>query len=119
MPCMTVLYTLYTDSMDALGLLSAVMSSSGMSILTAGASVSAPPGAQIAIVCFPPTTIDDNTSQLTYPSQVGMCSNGQIIRFTHPWKLTSGKWSWGGTYVEFTVDSSRMNVSISCAIYLG
>ena len=105
--------------MDALGLLSLVVSASGMNILTAGASVSAPSEAQFAIVCLPPVSVGDDPGTLVYASQAGMCSKGGTIRFVYPRDSSSALWSWGTASVKFNHNVGPTTVAITCVIYLG
>lgn len=106
--------------MDALGLLSLVTSTSGLHVLTAGASVSAPADAQFAIVIFYPVIISGSSQSWIFPPQVGMCTKGQTIRFSHPSaQYVVGTWSWGSSTVNFASSGFTANVSIGSVIYLG
>lgn len=106
--------------MDALGLLSMLTSTSGLYVLTAGASVSAPADAQFAIVIFYPVMISGNSQSWIFPPQVGMCAKGQTIRFSYPSaQYGVGIWSWGSSSVNFASSSFTANVSIGSVIYLG
>lgn len=106
--------------MDALGLLSMLTSTSGLHVLTAGASVSAPADAQFAIVIVYPVKYAADSNAWTFPPQVGMCAKGQTILFSHPSaQYGVGTWSWGSNTVRFSSSGFTGNINIGSVIYLG
>lgn len=105
--------------MDSLGLLSSILLTSNLRVLTAGASISAPPEAKLAIVIFPPVDGIAGTETTTYPSQVGMCAKDKTIRFVHPGYGVVGYWSWDTTDVDFKSTGVTHTVAVSSMIYLG
>lgn len=105
--------------MDSLGLLSSILLTSNLRVLTAGASISAPAEAQLAIVILPPVDGIAGSETVTYPSQVGMCTKDKTIRFAHPGYGIVGYWSWDTTSVTFKNTGATHTISVSSMIYLG
>ena len=105
--------------MDSLGLLSSILLTSNLCVLTAGASISAPAEAQLAIVILPPVVVIAGSETVTYPSQVGMCTKDETIRFAHPEYGNVGYWSWDTTSVTFKKTGATHTISVSSMIYLG
>lgn len=105
--------------MDSLGLISSLLLTSNLRVLTAGASISAPSDAQLAIVIFPPVVGTVSSGEVTYPSQVGMCAKDKTIRFAHPGYGVVGYWSWDTTDVSFKDTGVTHTISVSSIIYLG